>query len=490
MSRPRGRHRAAGRDGRSANAAQPVRPHRRAPQLGEHRATVGVAALSAGLGALVVTGADAAHRIVALGERTGSSATVAVILPVVAWVFIGIALYVSAVVASNTCATVIAGRTRSLGLQRVLGATGQQLRWQVTRTGATCGIVGAAVGTVLGAVVADAALAVAAAADVLPPLGVLAPPSLVPIGLLVAGITTVAFRIGSRAVLTISPLRALEAGVEAPPGTTRSVGRTVTAGTLFLLGSAGLGVALVLGATSVDSLLLAVACGALSFTGVLVAAPLLLPAVLRLAAAASSRSVVPAMAARNALRAPKRTARATVGLLIAVTLMATFSVGFSTYADMLQGQAADDPEYYRGIQEQFDQLAVMFTGLVGAAGLIAAAGVVAVTALTIAQRGRELGLLRVVGATRQQVRALVLAETAITVTVAVVLGGLLGTAYGWAGAWTLLGTTKGAELTAPVVPVWLVVVVVVGAAGTGLAAALGPAARAVRAAPVAALRYE
>ncbi|MDM7887510.1 ABC transporter permease [Curtobacterium sp. RHCJP20] len=488
MSRPGGRHRAA--DGRSATTARPRRAPGRARRLGEHRATVGVAALSAGLGAVVVTGAEAAHRIVELGVRTGSSATVAAILPVVAWVFIGIALYVSAVVASNTCATVIAGRTRALGLQRVLGATGQQLRWQVTRTGAACGVVGAALGTVVGTVVADAGLAVAAASGTLPPLGVLVPPSLAPIGLLVAGITTVAFRIGSRAVLTISPLRALEAGVEAPAGATRSIGRTLTAGSLVLLGTAGLGGAVVLGATSVDSLLLAVACGALSFTGVVVAAPVLLPAVLRLAAAASARSVVPAMAARNALRAPRRTARATVGLLIAVTLMATFSVGFSTYAVMLQGQAADDPEYYRGIEEQFDQLAVMFTGLVGAAGVIAAAGVVVVTALTIAQRGRELGLLRVVGATRQQVRALVLAETTITVAVAVVLGGLLGTAYGWAGASTLLGATKGAELIAPVVPAWLVVVVVVGAAGTGLAAALGPAARAVRAAPVTALRYE
>lgn len=488
MSRPGGRHRAA--DGRSATTARPRRAPGRARRLGEHRATVGVAALSAGLGAVVVTGAEAAHRIVELGVRTGSSATVAAILPVVAWVFIGIALYVSAVVASNTCATVIAGRTRALGLQRVLGATGQQLRWQVTRTGAACGVVGAALGTVVGTVVADAGLAVAAASGTLPPLGVLVPPSLAPIGLLVAGITTVAFRIGSRAVLTISPLRALEAGVEAPAGATRSIGRTLTAGSLVLLGTAGLGGAVVLGATSVDSLLLAVACGALSFTGVVVAAPVLLPAVLRLAAAASARSVVPAMAARNALRAPRRTARATVGLLIAVTLMATFSVGFSTYAVMLQGQAADDPEYYRGIQEQFDQLAVMFTGLVGAAGVIAAAGVVVVTGLTIAQRGRELGLLRVVGATRQQVRALVLVETTITVAVAVVLGGLLGTAYGWAGASTLLGATKGAELIAPVVPTWLVVVVVVGAAGTGLAAALGPAARAVRAAPVTALRYE
>ena len=477
MTRHRGRRRAPARS-------------RLLRTLGDDRATVSVAALSAGLGALVVTGADAAHRIVELGARTGSSATVAAILPVVAWVFVGIALYVSAIVASNTCATVIAGRVRSFALQRVLGATGAQLRRQITRTGLLCGLTGAVVGTVLGVVVADLALVVAAATGALPFLGVVAPPSLVPIGVLVAAVTAAAFRTGSRAVLTIPPLRALDAGVEPPPGTSRSVGRSVTAVGLFLLGAAGLGVSVVLGATSVDSLLLAVACGALSFTGVVVAAPVLLPAVLRLVAAATARSIVPAMAARNSLRAPKRTARATVGLLIAVTLMATFSVGFSTYATMLQGQAAGDPEYYRGIQEQFDQLAVMFSGLVGAAGVIAAAGVVAVTALTIAQRGRELGLLRVVGATRQQVRALVLVETAITIAVAVVLGVLLGTGYGWAGAWTLLGATEGASMIAPVVPVWLVVVVVVGAAGTGLAAALGPAARAVRAAPVEALRYE
>lgn len=487
----RGRHR-----GRRRGARDDRGPRRGAGHglpfrtLVENRPTVSLAALSAGLGALVVTGSDAARRIVELGDRTGSSATVAAILPVVAWVFIAIALDVSAVVASNTCATVIAGQTRSLALQRVLGATGAQLRRQVTRTGLVCGVVGALLGTLLGLVVADGALAVAAAAGALPALGVVARPTLAPIGLLVAAITTIAFRVGSRAVLTIPPLRALDAVVEVPPGQARSTGRSVTAAALFLLGAAGLGVSVLLGATSVESLLLAVASGALSFTGVVVAAPVLLPAVLRLTAAATARSVVPAMAARNSLRAPKRTARATVGLLIAVTLMATFSVGFATYARMLQRQAAADPEYYRGIQEQFDQLAVMFAGLIGVAGVIAAAGVVAVTALTIAQRGRELGLLRVVGATRGQVRALVLVETAITIAVAVVLGLLLGTAYGWAGAYTLLGATNGAELTAPVLPGWLVAVVLVGAAVTGLAAALGPAARAVRAAPVEALRYE
>ncbi|WIB26761.1 ABC transporter permease [Curtobacterium sp. MCSS17_015] len=447
-----------------------------------------VAALSAGLGALMVTGSEAAQRIVELGARTGESATVAMILPVVAWVFIAIALYVSAVVASNTCATVIAGQTRSLALQRVLGATGAQLRRQITSAGLVSGAVGSLIGVVAGTVVANVALAIAAAASVLPPLGWFLPPASGPIAVLVAVITTIAFRIGSRDVLSIPPLRALDAAVEPVPGATRTTTRNAVAAVFFLAGAAGIGVAFVLGATTVNALLLAVASGALSFTGVVIASPVLLPAVLRLVASASAQSIIASMAARNSLRAPKRTARATVGLVIAVTLMSTFSVGFATYATMLQRQAAGDPVYYRGIQAQFDQLAVMFAGLVGAAGVIAAAGVVAVTALTIAQRSRELGLLRVVGATAQQIRSLVLVETAMTIAIAVVLGVVLGTAYGWAGAYTLLGATNGAVLVGPTVPAWLIVVVLTGAVCTGLAAALGPAAQAVRGTPVTALR--
>lgn len=203
-------------------------------------------------------------------------------------------------------------------------------------------------------------------------------------------------------IVSIPPLRALEVAVEPLPAETRTTVRTIVATGVFLAGAAGLGVAFVFGATSVNALLLAVASGALSFTGVVIAAPVLLPAVLRIVVATTSQSIIGSMAARNSLRSPRRTARATVGLVIAVTLMATFSVGFATYATMLQRQAAADPEYYRDIQTQFDQLAVMFTGLVGAAGLIAAAGVVVVTALTIAQRRRELGLLRVIGATARR----------------------------------------------------------------------------------------
>lgn len=273
--------------------------------LRDDRATLGVAALSTGLGTLVVTGSAAAERVVELGERTGQSATVAMILPVVAWVFVGIALYVSAVVASNTCATVIAGRTRSLALQRVLGATGAQLRSQITRSGLVAGVVGSVVGAVLGVVVANGALALAAVATVLPGVGLLLPVAVVPVTVLVATITTAAYRRGSRAVLTIPPLRALDAAAEesAPEGSgARS--RWLVASALFVVGAAGIGAAIVLGATSVSALLLAVAAGAVSFTGVVIATPVLVPATIRLVAAGASRSVIGAMAARNSLRSP------------------------------------------------------------------------------------------------------------------------------------------------------------------------------------------
>lgn len=169
----------------------------------------------------------------------------------------------------------------------------------------------------------------------LPHIGWVLPPAVAPVGVLVAVIRTVAFRLGSRDVLSIPPLCALEASIEPPADATRTGTRTRTrtrtrttvATIFFATGAVGIGIAFVLGASAVDALLLAVASGALSFTGVVIASPILLPAVLRVLVTITAQSMIPSMAARNSLRSPRRTARATVGLVIAVTLMTTFSVG-------------------------------------------------------------------------------------------------------------------------------------------------------------------
>ena len=56
-------------------------------------------------------------------DVTGGSSTVAVLLQIVAIVFIVIAVYVSAIITANTFATIVAGRARSIALLRLLGSS-------------------------------------------------------------------------------------------------------------------------------------------------------------------------------------------------------------------------------------------------------------------------------------------------------------------------------------------------------------------------------
>ena len=95
--------------------------------------------------------------------------------------------------------------------------------------------------------------------------------------------------------------------------------------------------------------------------------------------------------------------------------------------------------------------------------------------LSIHERTRELGMLRAIGATAQQVRRLIRYESIITS----VIGGLLGIAIGIAFAWLTTFAVKdlGVGFTVPIaqLAVFLVLAVVVGALG-----AVAPARRAAR----------
>ncbi len=107
--------------------------------------------------------------------------------------------------------------------------------------------------------------------------------------------------------------------------------------------------------------------------------------------------------------------------------------------------------------------------------------------ITVGQRTRELALLRVVGASRRQVLGSVLGEAALTGLVASLVGLGLGVAAA-AGLKALLGAFG---ITLPPAPLVFeartaIVAVAVGV-GVTVVAAIGPARRAVRIAPVAAL---
>jgi putative ABC transport system permease protein len=82
--------------------------------------------------------------------------------------------------------------------------------------------------------------------------------------------------------------------------------------------------------------------------------------------------------------------------------------------------------------DQIDAATWVYRALTGLAILVGLFGIGSVLALSIVERGRELGLLRAIGLGRRQVRAMVRAEAAVVAVVGIGAGIGLGLLFGWA----------------------------------------------------------
>ncbi|MGY1659668.1 ABC transporter permease [Geodermatophilus sp. SYSU D00705] len=123
-----------------------------------------------------------------------------------------------------------------------------------------------------------------------------------------------------------------------------------------------------------------------------------------------------------------------------------------------------------------DQLLAIVTMLLALAVVIALLGIVNTLALSVFERTRELGLLRAVGTTRRQVRAVVRWESVVVAVLGALLGAVLGLAFGAA----LTRGLAGEGLSVVAVPGGRLAVYVLAAALAGVLAAVGPARRAAR----------
>lgn len=458
-----------------------------------HGASTLVAALSAsfGVGLLQVTGVIA-QAIRGGGGRAQDSATVAVLLDVLAMVFIVVAVYAGAVVIANTFATVVAGRVREIALRRLLGATASSERRAIAKEGLLVGLAGAAVGLGVGTGFAVLTVLVAVQRGVLPDLAYsfLSPTVLIPMCAVVLT-TWLAGAVGSRRVLAVTPVQALGAAEEADEQEARaSRVRSVSAVVLAIAGTGLLVLGVLLGLVTPYALLVAMAGGVVSFTGIVLGAHLVIPRALRATGRLFGSTPTARLARENAVRFPMRSTGSTVGLLVAVTLITTFGVAITSFGDLLRQGAAEDPEYYAGIDRLVTGTTTVFSALIGFSAVIAAVGLVNALSLGVVQRTRELGLLRALGFTAAQLRRMVAAESGQLVLTAVTLGLVLGAAYGWAGAQSLLGSVHGVGVVLPGIPWGLVGVVAAGAAVLTVVASLAPARRATRVTPVEALGVE
>ncbi len=443
-----------------------------------------VAGLSGFYAAALIMGAS---MLQATSEEGGGA--VSVVLSLVASVFIGIALYVAAVVISGCVATVIAGRLQQIATLRLLGADTATLRRDVRRSCASAGAIGGLAGIVIGTLTADIARIWLVARHTLP---VADYPSIDPRSLVawvaIVGCAAVAGYLGSRKVLQVNPAQAMTGvlDVHAAAGTSRV--RAAFTALLMVPGLGLMALAARLGEQNSDKGFFVAFLGCvLVGTAVLVGANFIVPRLVALFGRLLGGDAAAEVARRNAVADPARTTRATVGLVMGVALVTTFASGMQALQDSIRVWDLPPAEAEQARQVMSMTTTVLIC-IVVISSIIAAVGFVSTMSLLVIQRRREIGLLRALGFTSRQVATMITKEALALGATAVLFGVALGVCFGSLGAQSLMGgMTPGFVWGLPAPLLGIIVgcsVVLV------LVAALPPARRALAITPVQALRVE
>jgi putative ABC transport system permease protein len=160
------------------------------------------------------------------------------------------------------------------------------------------------------------------------------------------------------------------------------------------------------------------------------------------------------------------------GASTAAALTAVRAVATRYSGTTVMDQTAFKADQAKPIQQTLS----LVYALLALAILIALLGIGNTLALSIFERTRELGVMRAVGMTRHQLRAMIRWESVIIALQGTALGLLIGVFFGWA----LVLAMRSQGITEFSVPLLTLLIVVVLAALAGAAAAIWPSRRAAR----------
>lgn len=149
-------------------------------------------------------------------------------------------------------------------------------------------------------------------------------------------------------------------------------------------------------------------------------------------------------------------------------------------------EVAGTLQYRSAIATAIDTMLLVVAGLLGVAVLIAVFGIANTLALSVLERTRESGVLRALGLTRGQLRAMFSGEAVLMAVVAGVLGVGCGVGFGVVAIRSIVGAGD-AVIAVPGVRLGVFVAL---AALAGLVASVLPARRAARSSVVAAMAEE
>jgi ABC-type antimicrobial peptide transport system permease subunit len=149
-------------------------------------------------------------------------------------------------------------------------------------------------------------------------------------------------------------------------------------------------------------------------------------------------------------------------------------------------------ELLEGIEQTTRVIQAVLGGIGSVALLVAALGITNTMVMSIYERTKEIGIIKVIGATNADVSALFLTEAAIIG----ILGGFFGIVFSYgaslvinrfAGNFINIGMA-GAQSQISVIPPWLALFAIAFAMAIGILSGVLPAQRAVKLSPIDAIR--
>jgi ABC-type antimicrobial peptide transport system permease subunit len=154
-------------------------------------------------------------------------------------------------------------------------------------------------------------------------------------------------------------------------------------------------------------------------------------------------------------------------------------------------QVTTNAEYMESMKKQFAMVQAVLGGIGAVSLLVAAIGIANTMMMSIYERTKEIGVIKVLGCGLKNIKQMFLLEAAFIGFIGGVAGNLLS--FGLSFIINLLtgnGSAMGLDGNISYIPLWLVLASMVFAVFVGMAAGYFPALRAMRLSPLAAIRND
>lgn len=154
-------------------------------------------------------------------------------------------------------------------------------------------------------------------------------------------------------------------------------------------------------------------------------------------------------------------------------------------------EVTTNAEYIESMKKQFAMIQAVLGGIGAVSLFVAAIGIANTMMMSIYERTKEIGVIKVLGCGLQNIQQMFLLEAAFIGLIGGVVGNILSFLMSIVINWlTGAGNAMGFEGNISYIPLWLVLVSMIFAVFVGMAAGFFPALRAMRLSPLAAIRND